>query len=283
MKPKKSLTSKSSKFKLQSKGNKLVLLVVSVLVVIVLAILAQKTLIAKDRAEVSILVAGTDSILASNTQISDKNTKWKVIDKLLLEPDMITKENVEEFKDFWTTLPLRHGSPVYKDLLAKESAKETGWIYSIPKDGVGISIPFNYLDAGGKTIRPGDRLIIHNSVKVENADGSQMVKSSEIFPEARIADMLNSEGNSIKEIYKETLKLTTSERDTKIKSKEFLSSIQPVRLIIITDRVGSAKWAEAKASGSVNLSLAVLSRDFVLDKALEDVELQIQKWNGGGK
>lgn len=273
---------KSSGLRLSSKGTKNFALVAIVLVIVVLAIIAQKTLIAKDREEVKVLVAGTSSILPSNSQLSEKNIDFATIDKLALTNEMITKEMYEkDFKGQWTTLPLRHGSYIFKDLLAKESAKESGWIYTIPKDGIAISIPFDSLDLGGKTVRPGDRIAMQNAFTSQLADGTTSVNVQDIFSSVRIIDLLNSDGGSIKQIYKEVMGLSTEERNAKLNSKEFQQSISPSRLIVVTDKVGFTAWSKAKASGQLRLSFGILSRDFELDKAIEDFEINVQQWKGG--
>lgn len=142
---------------------------------------------------------------------------------------------------------LRGKTVLFWDSTVKEQTKKNSYLYSM--DGELLNINMDTSDFGDMVV-PGDTLNIRASYEKLNYDltseeqyklaldsgnNTQAVttKVTEmLFSEVSVLDMLNSDGNSIFDIYYEYISKTKSEQARLLKSEDFLDSVKPKTILL---------------------------------------------------
>lgn len=198
---------------------------------------------------------------------------------------------------------LRQDSILYRDQLTDVRPLRNEWLYELGEDHEVITIPYNYLEAGGDVLMPGDRIRLRVSYEAEETDAvpnhnpygdnpnafvavtqnrGKTIKTEVLFEEIAVLDMLNSNSHSIYEVYKEVLKLDESQRQAVMKSDEFQRSIVPRSLLLAGTREQVDRYARFKSSDPTSFLITILGRDggeVILDQ-LPTLENEVRSWLG---
>ena len=147
---------------------------------------------------------------------------------------------------------MRGGTVLFWDSTMQEQTKKNSYLYSM--DGELLNIKMTTTDDfGGQMVVPGDVLNIRATYDVVSTDLPIVGKDDEanlrnqtsdennsststvtdmLFSEVTVLDMLNSEGDSIFDIYYDFISRSKAEQDTLINNDDFLSSITPSSILI---------------------------------------------------
>lgn len=245
---------------------------------------------AKDTVEV--LRIKQDGGVAAYVPLSEKMIeKYSLIRKEYTE-DMILAEDLEEVKDKFTKYYMRDKSILYKDQLMAEKPQQNEWLYQLDDKHEVLTLPYNFLEAGGDILMPGDRVRIRVSYEAEKtgtgsgnpnagflASGTE-VRTEVLFDSIEVRDMLNSRSHSIYEVYKEVLKLSEDKRQEVMKSEDFLRSIQPKSLLLEGSREQIDKFAKYNGFEGKKYLITILSRknsQVILDQ-LPTLQNEVESW-----
>jgi hypothetical protein len=142
---------------------------------------------------------------------------------------------------------LRGGTVLFWDSLMKEQTKKNSYLYSM--DGELLNIQMDTADFGDMVV-PGDTLNIrarYTKVSYDlpteeeyklafsnNADivGVEETVTEMLFSEVTVLDMLNSDGNSIFDIYYDYISKSKAQQSALLKDDTFLSSVKPKTILL---------------------------------------------------
>ncbi|WP_055109404.1 CpaB family protein [Paenibacillus ihumii] len=243
---------------------------------------------AKDTVEV--LKVNEKGGIPAYVPLTDKQIKkYSIIRKEYTE-DMVLAEDLSMVTDKYTKYFLRDGSILYKDQLMEEKPLQNEWLYELGDEHEVLTLPYNFLEAGGDILMPGDRVRIRVSFEQEvsdstgnpNAFGSTrtQMKTEVLFDSIEVRDMLNSSSHSIYEVYKEVLKLSEDKRQEVMKSSDFLKSIQPRSLLLEGTREQVDKFAKYNGYEGKKYLITILSRknsQVILDQ-LPTLQREVESW-----
>lgn len=143
---------------------------------------------------------------------------------------------------------LRQGTILFWDQTIKQQAKKNSYLYIM--NGELLNIRMEPTQDFGDMVVPGDSLNIRCSYIKTNydlpseeqyklsLDQNTSIETSEtqvtelLFSEVQILDMLNSEGNSIFDIYYDYISASKENQDKALNNKEFIASITPTSILI---------------------------------------------------
>lgn len=216
--------------------------------------------------------------------------KYSIIRKEYTE-DMILAEDLSSVVDKFTKHYIRDNSILYKDQLMDEKPLQNEWLYELEEEREVLTLPYNFLEAGGDILMPGDRVRIRVSFEMEdgasggnpNVGGSSSgskIHTEVLFDSIEVRDMLNSSSHSIYEVYKEVMKLSEDKRQEAMKSDEFLKSIQPRSLLLEGTRDQIDKYAKFNAVEGKRYLITILSRknsQVILDE-LPTLQREVESW-----
>lgn len=143
---------------------------------------------------------------------------------------------------------MRSDTVLFWDATTKEQTKKNSYLYSMK--GELINIQMDTSDFGDMVV-PGDTLNIRVSytkvtydlpseeayqLAIENGNGNIDAVTVDVtemlFSEVTVLDMLNSEGQSIFDIYYSFIAQSKSSQSTLLKSDEFLKSVTPSTILL---------------------------------------------------
>lgn len=147
---------------------------------------------------------------------------------------------------------LRGGTVLFWDSTVKEQTKKNSYLYNM--SGELLNIKMNTVQDFGDMVVPGDTLNIRANytdtvynlpteleykLNVESSgggagedNGTTVKKTSPLFSEVTILDMLNSAGQSIFDIYYNYISSSKQRQGELLKSPEFLESVKPNSILI---------------------------------------------------
>ncbi|WP_410771613.1 hypothetical protein [Fontibacillus sp. BL9] len=270
---------------------KILALLFSIAVIIIsLIVLNNANEAAKDTVEV--LRIDKDGGIPAYVALSDKEIeKYSIIRKEYTD-DMILAEDMDSVTDKFTKYYLRDKSFLYKDQLMEEKPKQNEWLYELGEDHEVLTLPYNFLEAGGDILMPGDNVRIRVSYEDETGSGAAgnpnggftspgtKMRTEILFESIEIRDMLNSSSHSIYEVYKEVLKLSEDKRQEVMKSEEFLKSIQPRSLLLEGSREQINNFAKYNGYDGKKYLITILSRktsQVILDE-LPTLQREVESW-----
>lgn len=268
---------------------KILALLLSIFVIIAsFVILNNANEAAKDTVEV--LRIEQEGGVAAYVPLTDKIVKkYSVIRKEYTE-DMILAEDISSVTDKFTKYYLRDNSILYKDQLMEERPQQNEWLYELGEEHEVLTLPYNYLEAGGDILMPGDNVRIRVSFEDETAGGGgnpnggfasgSSMRTVMLFESIEIRDMLNSNSRSIYEVYKEVLKLSEDKRQEVMKSEDFLKSIQPKSLLLEGTKEQIDTFAKFNGYDDKTYLITILSRknsEVILDQ-LPTLQREVESW-----
>ncbi|MCL2146646.1 MAG: hypothetical protein FWH52_02450 [Synergistaceae bacterium] len=241
----------------------------------------------------------------------DDVEKYDLIKKEFIDKEMILYENAEdEVYGKYTAYFIRGKTVLYSDQLIGDKPVRNEWLYSLSGDEEVVTIPYKYSEAGGDILLPGDLIRIRVSYEVEvpiknnagyndyggdnvnpnsysrGSGAEKIVKTDILFGSIVVKDMINSNGRSVYELYKEVMRLDEKQRDSVMRSSEFLSSIKPNALLLAGTADDMERYATFKATvNSSNFLITILSRasNTIGFDNLPTLETEVRSWIDGGK
>ncbi|MCI3920615.1 hypothetical protein MO973_10260 [Paenibacillus sp. TRM 82003] len=211
--------------------------------------------------------------------------------------DMILAEEKPHVLGKMSSYYLRKHSVLFKDQLIGEKPLKNEWLYELDPEHEVLTIPYNYLEAGGDVLLPGDKIRIRVSYETEEAvpasGGSydnpnavvaqsrgRTIKTEVLFEEIEIKDMLNASSHSIYEVYREVMKLSEEKRQEAMKTEEFMKSVVPRSLLLAGTKEQMNHYAKFKSADAKAFLITILSRansQVVLDQ-LPTLENEVESW-----
>jgi hypothetical protein len=157
-----------------------------------------------------------------------------------------------------------------------------------------LTLPYNYLAAGGDILTPGDRIRIRVTYDVETPSSASTGNPNAIFQSSKgtttktdilfdsivVKDMLNANSHSIYEVYKEVLKLSEDKRQEVMKSEDFLKSIQPRALLLEGSKEQINTYARYTNLEHSSILITILSRqnsEIIVDQ-LPTLQKEVESW-----
>lgn len=244
---------------------------------------------AKDTVE--ILKVNQSGGIPAYVVLTDKQIKKYSIIRKEYTDDMILAEDLSSITNQYTKYYLRDGSILYKDQLMEEKPQQNEWLYELGEEHEVLTLPYNFLEAGGDILMPGDKVRIRVSFEDEISDSSgnpnagygstkTEMKTEVLFDSIEVRDMLNSSSHSIYEVYKEVLKLSEDKRQEVMKSDDFLKSIQPRSLLLEGTREQIDKFAKYNGYEGKKYLITILTRknsQVILDQ-LPTLQREVESW-----
>jgi hypothetical protein len=244
---------------------------------------------------VDVLRIKSNEGLAAYVPIAESHIeKYSVIRKEYTD-DMVLAEDKENVIGKMPAYFLRKNSILFKDQLVAEKPLRNDWLYRLAEDQEVLTIPYDYLEAGGAVLLPGDKIRIRVSYESEEASGEggeenpnmvttrvrgKTIKTEILFEDIEIKDMLNANSHSIYEVYKEVMKLSEDKRRETMRSESFLKSVVPRSLLLAGTKEQMNHYAKFKSADGKAFLITILSRansQIVLDQ-LPGLENEVTTW-----
>ncbi|GGG05781.1 hypothetical protein GCM10010912_58050 [Paenibacillus albidus] len=209
--------------------------------------------------------------------------------------DMVLAEKLPDVLGKFTKYYIRDQSVLYQDQLLDEKPLKNEWLYKLDEKQEVVTLPYNFLEAGGDILMPGDRVRIRVSYETEETppqgaganpnavfaqSQSKTMKTEILFDSIVVKDMLNANSHSIYEVYKEVLKLSEDKRQEVMKSDDFLKSIQPKALLLEGSGEQVSNYAKFKSLESKSFLITMLSRSgsTVIMDQLPTLQNEVESW-----
>lgn len=269
---------------------KIMALVISVAVIIIsFVVLNNANEAAKDTIEI-LRVKHDGGIPADQVITEGMVQKYALIRKEYSE-DMVLAEDLPEVEGKFAKYYLRDDGILYKDQLREDKPLKNEWLYQLGEEQEVLTLPYNFLEAGGDILMPGDTVRIRVSYEKEegSAPGNPNVgftsagtarKTEVLFDRITVKDMLNASSHSIYEVYKEVLKLSEDKRQNVMKSEEFMKSIQPRALLLEGSKEQIDNFAKYNGIDGKKYLITILSRrnsEVILDQ-LPTLQREVESW-----
>ncbi|WP_238655339.1 hypothetical protein [Paenibacillus piscarius] len=233
--------------------------------------------------------------LPAFTVLTDKQVETYNIIRTEYTSDMVLADKLPDVLGKFTKYYIRDNSVLYEDQLLDEKPVKNEWLYKLDEKQEVLTLPYNFLEAGGDILMPGDRVRIRVSYNVEeaaasgaggnpnavfNSSQSSVTKTEILFDSIVIKDMLNANSHSIYEVYKEVLKLSEDKRQEVMRSDDFLKSIQPKALLLEGSGEEINKYAKYKSLDSKSFLITMLSRSgsTVIMDELPTLQNEVESW-----
>lgn len=244
---------------------------------------------AKDTVEV--LRVDHEGGVPADTVITEKMLrKYSIIRKEYTE-DMVLAEDMPNVVDKFSKYYLRDSGVLYKDQVREEKPLKNEWLYKLSDENEVLTLPYNFLEAGGDILMPGDTVRIRVSYEKDNAaatgnpnaaftSSGTSIHTEVLFDQITVKDMLNINSHSIYEVYKEVLKLSEDKREEVMKTDKFLKSIQPRALLLEGTKEQINRFAKFNGYEGKKYLITILSRknsDVILDQ-LPTLQSEVQSW-----
>ena len=213
--------------------------------------------------------------------------------------DILTYDKLDDVLGMYTLYYLREKTPITKDLISPERPLKNEWLYNVDPNNEVITIPYNYLSAGGDILTPGDTIrvrITYESTQPDNTQSqipdfslpntdNKFKKVQVLFESITVRDLLNSNGHSIYEVYKEVLRLNEHDKHEVMTSNEFLQNIRPRSLLLEATREQANTYAKYGDLAEKSFTITILSRqnnENIIDQ-LPIIEKEIELWGSKKK
>jgi len=228
--------------------------------------------------------------------------KYAIIKKEYDKDNMILFEDsdfVEDvIRDKFTSYYLRQETPLYYDQLTEKRPPRDLTLERLPEGYELTTVPYNYMEAGGNRLLPGDLIRMRVSFEVDAVpqddydydSGSyyqwtrKVIRTDTVFDSIAVVDMLNKNGDSIYNIYLEIMRLNERERQEILRSKDFLTSVKPVALELALTPDDVERYNSYKVSaGNGSFLITLLGRggndiDF---NAFSTIASEVRSWLDG--
>ena len=305
----------NAEFRKREKGlsntKRIVLKILTVFISVVVLLAAFASLSRADRAaRNTVAVVRAKAGIPANTLITgDEVEKYDLILQEYNADEMILYEDVEdEVFGKYTSYYIRENSVLFLDQLIDEKPLRNEWLYSLSNNEEVLTIPYRYTEAGGDILLPGDLIRIRVSYEVETPStpptseyddydynpnaytgsygSKKTIRTDILFDSIVVKDMLNSNGRSVYEVYKEVMRLDEKQRISVMQSKEFQANIKPSALILAGKPEDMDRYATFRATtGNSSFLITILSRvgNTIGFDDLPTLETEVRSWIDGGR
>ncbi|WP_199613912.1 CpaB family protein [Paenibacillus alkalitolerans] len=241
---------------------------------------------------IDVLRVKQDGGIPAFTVLTEKQIEKYSIIKKEYTNDMLLAGDLPEVLGKFTKYYIRNNSVLYKDQLTSEKPLKNEWLYELEETHEVLTLPYNFLEAGGDILMPGDRVRIRVSYETDAPAASgnpndiysvsrgKVTKTEVLFDSIVVKDMLNANSHSIYEVYKEVLKLDEDKRQRVMKSEDFLKSIQPRALLLEGTKQQIDNYAKYKGLEGRSLLITILSRsqsNVIMDQ-LPTLQNEVESW-----
>ena len=248
---------------------------------------------------VAIVRVRSNDLPAFTTITRDNVERYEIIRREYVDGDngMVLFDDVDSIVNLLSAYHIRGNTFLYRNQLIDERPQRNVWLYQLSDEYEVVTIPYNYMEAGGDILLPGDQIRIRVIYEDEASDtsdgffdtnpnffyspGNRPMRADVLFDSIEVADMINSNARSIYEIYSEVLRLNEENRQSIMKSSEFMSSIRPRALLLAATPEQVDTYARYKAAtGSGSFLITILSRansEVILDQ-LPTLESEVNSW-----
>lgn len=161
----------------------------------------------------------------------------------------------------------------YRSLVKSRVDNSDTVLYNFPgKDIVQLDIGTNDLNAFKTFLKPGDKLnieaIYSDRVKVEKDDGYggkiqedvEVFKANTVFGSIMIADLINSDGDSVLDMYEEYNQLTIQQQAQLDTSIDWQDKTEPKSLLLALTEDEKYRYYEFLAKGNVTFRVSLPQR-----------------------
>lgn len=139
--------------------------------------------------------------------------------------------------------PLQNNTvAMYNNFITERVDNSDSVLYSFPgKEIVAVDVIASDLDAYKTFLQPGDRVnitAIYNvsaeskGDDIEDSYSVDTVRTEDVFKDIMVADLLNSDGESILDIYESYNQMTVYEQAQMDSSEDFQNSVKPASLVL---------------------------------------------------
>lgn len=279
MKVKKDVTQNKVRFSQQV----VVILVLAIVIVAVLVINSITSASLKRNVEIAVLKTSipegaqiTEENLEKKTMVEQeyKNTGVYQLKSGEKKRAIVLWEDIDTIIGTYTTNYVRMNTGIYWDELTKEAPKENSYLYNM--EGELLKVDFD-ADTFGEMLVPGDRINVRIAYTDENynlptteeylnaentgiAMETSSLKQEMLFNEVRIIDMLNSNGESIYDIYYNLSTMSTSQRAEYVSQDGFDKKIKPVTILLNVTAEEADRYMELTQVNSGKLLMTLLPR-----------------------
>ena len=254
-------------------------------------------------AQDTVKIARLKRAVPANSMITKDDIEgYDLIKKEYDANNMILFDNVDKVYDKYSAYYLRESTILYQDQITDEKPIRNEWLYSLSEGEEVVTISYNYLEAGGDILLPGDTIRIRVSYEADSAPTSEAddegnpnesyyrrtektVKTDILFNAIVVKDMINASGHSVYEVYKEVMRLDEKQRQEVMKSSSFLSNIKPRALLLSGTPEDMERYAYYSSSfGGGSFLITILSRaDNIIGlDSLPTLETEVRSWIDGG-
>ena len=179
--------------------------------------------------------------------------------------DMLLAEDIGAIKGSYTLYYLRNKDILTKDSITYTRPLKNEWLYVMEEGLEALTLSYNYMEAGGDILTPGDKIRVRASFDLEEYDEetgtyNTIRKTEEVFNTIQVQDLLNSSGHSVYEVYKELSSMTGEKRRESMRDRNFLQSILPKSLILVGTPEQALTYAEYKDRDGLVWTITILSR-----------------------
>lgn len=189
----------------------------------------------------------TESMLVKYPMLQAEYEKYSIINSNgVATRRFLTWNEAKQAVGYYAAYPILAETPLEKrQLVASKIDNSDTVLYSFPgKDIIQLNIGSSDLNAFKTFLQPGDKLnieaIYSDEVEVETTDSYgtprtekvDVFKTETVFGNIMIADLINSSGESILDIYSEYNQLSTFQQTAKEQSSNWQDSVTPSALLV---------------------------------------------------
>ena len=265
---------KTGKTKISSKKNllKKIAAVVISIVVFVIAYLIINRASTESKDTIAVLQVIAEAGIPEKGVITKDNIKKYDIIKKEYTDDMFLAEEFDNVINKFASHYLRKGAILHQDETIDELTLKNEWLYELGDDEEALSIKYDYLESGGDILMPGDSVRIRMTYDVDapgaddnpndifGAGKSKIKKVDVLFDSIDVIDMLNKDGHSIYEVYKEVMRLPEDQRQNVFKSKQFTDSIKPKSLVVAANSEQISNYIKLENTSGGKFYVTILAR-----------------------
>lgn len=195
---------------------------------------------------------------------------------------------------------MRQGTVLFWDATLKDQARKNSYLYSM--DGELLNINMNTTDDFGDMVVPGDSLNIRAGYTKVNYDlpseekyqlsmtqGTASTDPIEteviepLFSEVQVLDMLNSDGESIFDIYYEYVAMSKEQQAAALQNEDFLKSVEPKNILLEVTAEEVEHYMEMESAGAkYQLTLLPRKSSSAIIDSLSDIQEALRGINTEG-
>lgn len=194
-----------------------------------------------------------DGVITEDNMVKDKMLKAEYNKQGMMKfsdgsekRQIVLWEDRDKIKNAYASYYVRENAPVYWDSLTKDTPKQFAYLYKMDGELLRLDIK---ADEFGEMLVPGDKINVRASYTdqvytlpddeafaLQQQTGIQpqttTPRQEMLFSSATVLDMLNSQGESIFDLYYKLLALPKSKQQEVLKSEEFKEQVKPVQILL---------------------------------------------------